>query len=593
MAEDLLRYMEDRPIDARRASSFEHFIRWCRRNPALAISSSAALLLLLATAVISAFGYASTSSALAQANLEKVRAKHAKSVSEDARARAETTLAVAIEAFDSIFDNIGNRGELQSTDLEWDESNVLRFQTSLTDADAELLRSLLTFYGQFAKQNEADFNLINKTAAAHHRIAQIHQRLGHQEEAQKSFEDALKVYRDLHERFPTKPEYAVAVARVFNDRGVLLGGNAVPPFEVAQQHELAIDLLKALPADLKQVRSVRMELAKSLDLAGSVMPRRGMTNMGPPPPMPPGNRPNDGPRNRVGNRRPNFERMPGTPGPPPGDRNGVPELFALIQERLDESCEILEKLNNEEPSNAESRLLLAQAERHRYMHYSVSRNAQKAKLSFQRAMGLLERLVEDYPTTPKFLLELADTLASAGVPTELISPEDAESNLRQSMEYCFQLIKRFPNAPEYQALLASCFSNLARSEGRRSEWSLAQANYKQAFDRLEVLRNRFPFNDFYRINRMVAIGELAHAARMNSTQEASTQEMNAIVAMLENAVAESKNDSQTNDPFYHFAAGNLLKELADAYRFLGNEAKAEQALEQLQSQLENSPRRPR
>src|SRR5262249_59203748 len=48
MSDDLRRFLEDRPISARRVGVAERCWRWCRRNPAVA-SLSAALLLLLIT----------------------------------------------------------------------------------------------------------------------------------------------------------------------------------------------------------------------------------------------------------------------------------------------------------------------------------------------------------------------------------------------------------------------------------------------------------------------------------------------------------------------------------------------------------------
>ena len=49
LAEDLRRYLADRPIEARRASTFEHVWRWCRRNPLVA---GMAVLLLVALVLI-------------------------------------------------------------------------------------------------------------------------------------------------------------------------------------------------------------------------------------------------------------------------------------------------------------------------------------------------------------------------------------------------------------------------------------------------------------------------------------------------------------------------------------------------------------
>src|SRR5262249_50075779 len=51
LAEDLRRFLTDRPIQARRTPWLERTWRWCRRNPWLAGLSAAVLLLLLVVAV--------------------------------------------------------------------------------------------------------------------------------------------------------------------------------------------------------------------------------------------------------------------------------------------------------------------------------------------------------------------------------------------------------------------------------------------------------------------------------------------------------------------------------------------------------------
>src|SRR5262249_6614475 len=56
MAADLRRFIEDRPIRARRVSLWEKGWRWCRRNPALAGLTAAVLLLLVAGVIDSGFG---------------------------------------------------------------------------------------------------------------------------------------------------------------------------------------------------------------------------------------------------------------------------------------------------------------------------------------------------------------------------------------------------------------------------------------------------------------------------------------------------------------------------------------------------------
>ncbi len=53
LAEDLQRFLTDRPIEARPATSLERGWRWCRRNPALAGSLGSVALLLLAVSIVS------------------------------------------------------------------------------------------------------------------------------------------------------------------------------------------------------------------------------------------------------------------------------------------------------------------------------------------------------------------------------------------------------------------------------------------------------------------------------------------------------------------------------------------------------------
>lgn len=61
LAEELQRFLEGRPILARPQSLTSKTIKWTRRNPALAAASAVAIAGLLATAVVSAYGWSRTS----------------------------------------------------------------------------------------------------------------------------------------------------------------------------------------------------------------------------------------------------------------------------------------------------------------------------------------------------------------------------------------------------------------------------------------------------------------------------------------------------------------------------------------------------
>jgi serine/threonine protein kinase/WD40 repeat protein len=68
LAEDLRRFLADRPIRARRTSWYEHTWRWCRRNPAVASLLGVVALLLLALTVGTLVANAHLRSSLEEAN---------------------------------------------------------------------------------------------------------------------------------------------------------------------------------------------------------------------------------------------------------------------------------------------------------------------------------------------------------------------------------------------------------------------------------------------------------------------------------------------------------------------------------------------
>jgi WD40 repeat protein/tetratricopeptide (TPR) repeat protein/serine/threonine protein kinase len=86
LADDLRLFVEDKPIQARRVGRLEQLWRWCRRNPAVAGLSAAALLLLLAVAVTATVGYVQTSAALAREAEAQQGADSARKAARSARA---------------------------------------------------------------------------------------------------------------------------------------------------------------------------------------------------------------------------------------------------------------------------------------------------------------------------------------------------------------------------------------------------------------------------------------------------------------------------------------------------------------------------
>ncbi len=99
MADDLRRFLEDRPIHARRSTPFERAWRWSRRNRAVAAMAAAVAGSLLLAAVVGWIGYARTAAALdrASGSLSEARA---------ATRRSDENVALSLEAFGELFEKL-------------------------------------------------------------------------------------------------------------------------------------------------------------------------------------------------------------------------------------------------------------------------------------------------------------------------------------------------------------------------------------------------------------------------------------------------------------------------------------------------------
>ena len=93
LAEDLGRWLEGEPIRARRLSGSERFVRWCRREPKLALASAlTAVSLLVLTAAVGLFGVRHFSALYAGESAQHGQTRVKLQESEESLGKARTTL---------------------------------------------------------------------------------------------------------------------------------------------------------------------------------------------------------------------------------------------------------------------------------------------------------------------------------------------------------------------------------------------------------------------------------------------------------------------------------------------------------------------
>ena len=212
MAEDLRRFLADKPVQARRSSPTEQAWRWCRRNPALAATSALAVAGLVAAVVVLALSnarIARTSQALASALREKdgalktareseVRAVASAEEVGRQRVRAEAGEAQARAAVDEFLTRVTEDALLKAPGLQ-----PLR---------RDLLSAALRFYDEFLKKRRDDPALRAALAGVQLRVGRIQRDLGDRLGSRKSFVAARSLYDALAKENPNDLEVQSGLA---------------------------------------------------------------------------------------------------------------------------------------------------------------------------------------------------------------------------------------------------------------------------------------------------------------------------------------------------------------------------------------------
>jgi tetratricopeptide (TPR) repeat protein len=252
LADELRRFLEDKPIMARRPSLLCRVAKFSRRHRAAVWSMglSVAVLLLMAVG-----GLATSNFLIARERNQKDAALKQR---ETALATAETNLLLARRAVDELYtrvaDEISGRPHMQL------------FQR-------DVLEKALRFYQQFAQRKSGDPVIQRETAAALLRVGRIGHTLGHDRQGQRAFEGTITALERLAAALPTDKERLVLLADSYSLYGDLLAAQGRrPQAEKAQRHALA--LWGRLVGERPDVLQYRSRLAASHEALAGVLTNR-------------------------------------------------------------------------------------------------------------------------------------------------------------------------------------------------------------------------------------------------------------------------------------------------------------------------------
>jgi tetratricopeptide (TPR) repeat protein len=250
LAEDLARFLEDKPIRARRPSLLQRLKRRLRRHKGLivTVSACAAAMLVLAVIVL-ALSNRRISQEQAQTREALAQAKVNGQLAEEQKERAEANFQKARTAVDQMLTEVS-------------QDQLLKLPPMLPVRRA-LLEKALTFYQGFLEEKGEDPNVRFETGRAYCRVGEIYSQLGQPGPSEKAIRQGLELLDKLLAQFPAEPRYRQEVANVCLHLGSSLRQSFGRPGEAEPYLRRAVDLWEKSVAEFPTDAGCRQELARS------------------------------------------------------------------------------------------------------------------------------------------------------------------------------------------------------------------------------------------------------------------------------------------------------------------------------------------
>jgi serine/threonine protein kinase/tetratricopeptide (TPR) repeat protein len=511
LADDLQRFLDGQPIEARATPAWERAWKWARRRPAAAALLMLAAVTLLGVVVGSVVvamreaylnGIANAERAHAQeqaevARREKAEADRQRGIARKEEERAVKEMAEAMRQRDraEVFNHRARRAVDELL------SRVGRDRLALTPRQEKIRRELLLealkFSKQFLQDKDTDAAARWETALAYRHVGDIQEYLGSQDEAVAAYQSALQLLHGLKQE-EARADYCHELALASSRLGVLLHAKHRPQdAEAAFQKSLAeLTRLDGLhpndPKTLREMAACRQNLA---DLLKEESGRRDealleydrsvtlLVNLG--------GKTGADPRITFDLARvyTNVGNLLIAAGRRPAAEAALREAFALQDQlaRLGDHPEVQKE---------RGRTLIAHG-----LLLELDENPKEAAKKYHEAVTYLNQLVKDYQTVPDFRQLLAQAYTHLGkLYQDQGNWEAAETFRKPAREHWTILVEQQKRSPAYRMELARSNCDLGRYLNWKEDKEGAEKAYLEAVAVQEVLRKEHPKGVDHRID---------------------------------------------------------------------------------------------
>ncbi|MEM7782175.1 MAG: serine/threonine-protein kinase [Planctomycetota bacterium] len=469
MKNDLIAFMEDRPVAARPPSATGMILRWWRRRP---LESSLSFAAVVVATIIPIFAMVAQWEASRKLNEEndkrmrlEVRTKEVernRSIAEveqqnAARAkqladiylnkmqaqneRADTNVSLTLQAFDDVYMQVLTKGAPVENQQELDTfQQILGLETAITAADTKIVEKLLQHYQKFVKLNADNQKLFRETARAFRRVANIHQLLGQYQPADEAYIESIEIYKNILNQEPNSAEIKIKLAQTLSEHyhNAARIGHRRRAQKLISQCQRLIESIVVDELDSKLrldfVRTIASVCADRYDLTASSQQTEDF------------------------------------------------KVFAM--EELERAIGILNQLISVPKMSLEARKVRASCLGSLAAALSGrSNSAAKFEAYFEKAVEELKWLIDVEPNNPSHQYRLALTYT---IQSKLHSPSELEKRLQNAIRITEELVTRYPEVLDYHQFLAA-------TEVRLSENQISSNNLAAALNSLEAAKGHLEY----------------------------------------------------------------------------------------------------
>ncbi len=461
-ADDLQRYLENRPVRAKPPTWLELATKWSLRHQAAVWASIAIVGVAIATLTISTLIIA-----------------RAYTVATQQRLRAETNLRLAREVIDANYAK---------------EIEALKHEPGMTQQQRRSILKLVQFYEQLPEEDLADPLLRHDACQARLNLADIYLVLGQPRQAIDAYREVIAQAEQLLEGQPTHADFRHTLTMAHNGLGQ--AQYAIQSYaDSIKAHRRALTLAQHLrqaypnQVEFQRLAICRFHLARA-HRDSHVKERTLRTAINT--------------LDELSRTFPDekfFESYLGRAQDELGLLLRSTGRFSDAESQLRKSIDVHDRLANTRPQLPSHRYELAKAKSHLALLLTDLRRLADAELAHQEAVTLLRSLTEDYPHRVLFRRELAKAHHDLGT---LLSSDHRHSDAADSLREAITLLERLtvdaPEAPKYRADLASNYKDLGAVMVRIGDGTSARELLGKATNIWKALEREFPNDPDYQKN---------------------------------------------------------------------------------------------